>query len=57
MKTTEIYQAVTDRIITLLEQGVAPWRKSWSAGGFHAPRNGIPGRNENKMIHFIRMDH
>lgn len=44
MKTNEIYQAVTDRIIELLEQGVAPWRKSWSSVGFHAPRNGVTKR-------------
>lgn len=44
MKTNEIYQAVTDRIIALLEQGVAPWRKSWSSVGFHAPRNGVTKR-------------
>jgi antirestriction protein ArdC len=27
------YQVITDRIITLLDQGVAPWRKSWKTGG------------------------
>jgi antirestriction protein ArdC len=27
------YQEVTDRIVTLLEQGTKPWQKSWSAGG------------------------
>ena len=24
-----IYQAVTDRILAQLEQGVIPWRKTW----------------------------
>jgi antirestriction protein ArdC len=31
------YEIVTERIIQLLEQGVIPWRRPWSAGG--APRN------------------
>jgi antirestriction protein ArdC len=39
-KSTEkfdIYQTVTDRIVTLLEAGTAPWRKPWTAA--NAPRN------------------
>jgi antirestriction protein ArdC len=31
------YEIVTERIVKLLEQGVIPWRRPWSAGG--APRN------------------
>jgi antirestriction protein ArdC len=31
------YEIVTERIISLLEQGVIPWRRPWSAAG--APRN------------------
>jgi antirestriction protein ArdC len=31
------YEIVTERIINLLEQGVVPWRRPWSAAG--APRN------------------
>ena len=31
------YEIVTERIINLLEQGVIPWRRPWSAAG--APRN------------------
>lgn len=31
------YEIVTERIVNLLEQGVIPWRRPWSAGG--APRN------------------
>jgi len=27
------YQIVTERIVKLLEQGVIPWRRPWSAGG------------------------
>jgi len=32
----DVYQIVTDKIITLLESGTVPWRKPWSAG------SGIP---------------
>lgn len=28
----DVYQIVTDKIITLLESGTVPWRKPWSAG-------------------------
>lgn len=31
------YEIVTERIINLLEQGVIPWRRPWSAAG--TPRN------------------
>jgi antirestriction protein ArdC len=26
------YEIVTERIVKLLEQGVIPWRRPWSAG-------------------------
>jgi antirestriction protein ArdC len=50
MKTTtepkvqqiSLYQEVTNRIISLIEQGVAPWRKTWSTYGL--ARNYISGR-------------
>lgn len=32
----DIYQTVTDRIISIIERGTIPWRKNWSAG------SGIP---------------
>lgn len=45
MKTTtevrDVYTIVTNRIITLLEQGVVPWRKTWSDSG--QPQNMITG--------------
>jgi antirestriction protein ArdC len=31
-----IYEIVTERIINLLEQGVIPWRRPWSATGRRA---------------------
>ena len=30
MKNLSVYELATQKIITLLEQGVAPWRKSWT---------------------------
>ncbi len=39
----DVYQIVTDRVITLLEQGTVPWHKSWS-GGDEFPRNLISGK-------------
>ena len=40
-------QEVTDRILTMLEKGVAPWQKPWNPGegSFAMPRNPITDRN------------
>jgi hypothetical protein len=35
----DIYQTVTDRIISLIESGTIPWRKTWAAGGGGMPKN------------------
>ncbi|MBK7800096.1 MAG: DUF1738 domain-containing protein [Saprospiraceae bacterium] len=37
-----LYDEVTNRIITMIEQGVAPWRKTWSTFGL--ARNYLSGR-------------
>ena len=34
----QVYQIVTDRIVSLLESGTVPWRKPW-AGPAHEPKN------------------
>lgn len=40
-----IYELVTDRILGLLQQGVVPWKKPWTASGRSAcPVNLISGR-------------
>lgn len=47
MKTSErfdVYQLVTDKIITLLESGVVPWRKPWAAADGGAPKNLVSGK-------------
>jgi antirestriction protein ArdC len=45
------YEIVTDKIITLLEQGVIPWRRPWTAAGL--PRNLVskkPYRGVNAFL-------
>lgn len=37
-----LYQEVTNRIISLIEQGVVPWRKTWST--YELARNYVSGR-------------
>jgi antirestriction protein ArdC len=36
-----VYQIVTDRILTALSNGIVPWRKPWAT---HAPKNLVSGR-------------
>lgn len=38
-----VYEIVTERILTLLAQGTAPWRKPWSAGSSE-PMNLVSGK-------------
>ncbi|MEP7247159.1 MAG: zincin-like metallopeptidase domain-containing protein [Gammaproteobacteria bacterium] len=44
-KTT--YQVVTDRIVDLLNQGVAPWRMPWKGGRAGWPKNLLSGKEYN----------
>ena len=39
MKTNELYQQVTDKIIAQLEKGVAPWQRPWATIGGGLPTN------------------
>lgn len=51
MSAEEIYQAVTDRMVRALEQGVVPWRTPWTLGG--RPRSmstGNPYRGINTWL-------
>jgi antirestriction protein ArdC len=38
-----VYQIVTDRILTMLDNGVAPWRKPWKGGAAGVPSNHATG--------------
>lgn len=42
LKSKDIYEEITNKIIQSLENGVAPWVKPWATIG--APRNAITGR-------------
>ena len=48
----DIEQEITDKIIAQLEEGVAPWRKSWASidGGVCLRENGAPYRGWNQFI-------
>ena len=51
MKTRrDIEQEITDKIIAQLENGVAPWRKSWAGGGLALRENGVAYRGYNQFI-------
>ena len=43
----DVYQEVTDRIITELEAGTVPWVKPWATAGSHMPHNANTGRQYN----------
>lgn len=49
----DVYQEVTDRIVSALEQGTAPWVRPWDkpVGGF--PRNGATGRHYHGINVFL----
>ena len=40
---SKVYQIITDRIISLLEEGTVPWQKPWSTPN-HKPRNFHSGK-------------
>jgi antirestriction protein ArdC len=40
----DVYQIVTDRVISLLEAGTVPWRKPWAGGEYQFPRNLVSGK-------------
>mgnify|MGYP003627372390 FL=1 len=53
MKTKrDIEQEVTDKIIAQLENGTAPWRKSWASidGGVALRENSVPYRGFNQFL-------
>ena len=55
---TKAYERITDRVITLLEQGTVPWRKTWQART-RWPRNFItnkPYRGINVFL-LVSMDY
>jgi antirestriction protein ArdC len=52
---TDIYQIITEKLISSLEKGVNPWRKPWKGGGI--PRNAITGRGYSGINYFLLSAH
>lgn len=51
MSKPNVYEVVTDRIITAMENGIVPWRKPWTgAGGPTSLSSGKPYRGINNLI-------
>lgn len=47
----DVYQAVTDEIIAMLDKGVCPWRRAWKAiGGIPRNYKGRPYRGANAVL-------
>ncbi len=49
MKASELYQQVTNQIITQLEKGVAPWKRPWATIGSGFPKNAASSRSYRGM--------
>jgi antirestriction protein ArdC len=47
----DVYAIVTEEIINLLEQGVVPWRRRWTAAG--PPRNLVSKKPYRGINHFL----
>jgi antirestriction protein ArdC len=47
----DVYTIVTEKIINLLESGVVPWRRPWTATGL--PRNLVSKRPYRGINHFL----
>lgn len=47
------HEEFAEKIIAMLEKGVAPWQKAWKAGEYHSPLNPVSGtvyRGFNNMV-------
>lgn len=52
MASPDVYQLITDKLISIMEQGTIPWRKTWS-GSASVPRNAVskkPYQGINNLI-------
>ncbi|MBE6441548.1 MAG: DUF1738 domain-containing protein [Desulfovibrio desulfuricans] len=50
---TDVYQIITNRIISLLEEGTIPWRKPWSYGAAQRPLNLVSHRHYQGINCFL----
>lgn len=53
MKTSEINELITSRMLAALEQGVAPWQKPWSADTGGVPRSMSTGKGYRGINTFL----
>ena len=51
----DVYEIVTEKIINLLEQGIVPWRRPWSATGL--PRNLVSQKAVSRREFFSAFGH
>ena len=47
----DVYAIVTEKIISLLKQGVVPWRRPWTGSGL--PRNVVSKKPYRGINHFL----
>jgi len=53
--SAKVYEMVTEKIITQLENGIIPWRRTWSAGGL--PKNAVTKKEYRGMNMFLLGDY
>ena len=49
----DVYQIITDRIVSQLENGVVPWHKPWKAGKHGWPKNLVSKRDYRGVNVFL----
>lgn len=50
---TDVYQIITNRLISILEAGTVPWRKPWNYGSEHGPINLVSQRHYQGINCFL----
>lgn len=50
--SSQIYQMITDRVVTMLEAGTVPWHKGWT-GGAAVPVNAVTKKEYRGFNHFF----
>ena len=53
MTKVDVYQIITDRLISIMEQGVIPWRKPWNTGREGGPLNLVSRRHYQGINCFL----
>ena len=49
----DVYSLITERIITMLEQEIIPWKKPWKGGEAGFPKNFVTGRRYSGVNAFL----